>query len=154
VVGITPAQQVGADPRRPRRTLSSSHPACPSTLRHSKSVSLLNGWPAHPRSQKLGPTGSVKSLLATRNALESVVSGNWAAGARPGRRSRSRRRCSNVDWWHGHRMSVRGLLVQRHRAPHLRADLGVATIVVDVRLVPTSVLPCRLVGMCSSPAGT
>ena len=40
--------------------LSSSHPPTP-----SRAGGILTGVVAHPRSQKLGPTGCVKSLAAT-----------------------------------------------------------------------------------------
>ena len=51
------------NPRAPWN-LSSSHPPVP--LRAFGTSKLCVAGLAHPRSQKLGPTGWVKSLLATR----------------------------------------------------------------------------------------
>ena len=74
VVGVHLAQQVGADPARPAEPVIQPPGGARQRLWHVGVGVAVNGWPAHclplslahPRSQKLGPTGSVKSLLATR----------------------------------------------------------------------------------------
>ena len=61
------------NPRAPWN-LSSSHPPAP--VRAFGNVKVV----AHPRSQKLGPTGWVKSLFDTRYPCESTVIGSCGSG--------------------------------------------------------------------------
>jgi hypothetical protein len=54
---------------------------------------------AYPRSQKLGPTGSWKSLCATKYPSESVVIGSCGSGRAAGpKMTAAPRAASNVDW--------------------------------------------------------
>ena len=60
---------------------------------------------AHPRSQKLGPTGWVKSLAAAMKPLLSTISGSCGSGRGAGPKiTLAPADASNVDWWHGQRM--------------------------------------------------
>ncbi len=55
------------------------------------------------RSQKLGPTGSVKSLRATRYPSASTVMGSWGSGRAAGpKMTLAPSVTSNCDWWQGH----------------------------------------------------
>ncbi len=57
----------------------------------------------HPRSQKLGPTGSWKSDLATRNPSSSRLIGNCGMRRAAGPKITSPESArSKVDWWQGH----------------------------------------------------
>ena len=79
-----------------------------------------------------------------------------AAAAPPGRRSTvAPVVASKVDWWHGHRMWCVVCCVQRDRAAHVRADLGVGDDVVHFQfIVPTEGAAWHRVGMFARPAGT
>src|SRR6202030_839661 len=60
---------------------------------------------AHPISQKAGPTGSWKSLVAIRYPFESTPIGSCGSGRGAGPNSTvAPAVASNVDWWQGHRM--------------------------------------------------
>src|ERR1700752_1335126 len=62
-------------------------------------------WTHDLRSQNAGPTGSMKSPLATRYPSLSMVMGS-CANARAAGPNMGFAKCSasNCDWWHGHRM--------------------------------------------------
>ena len=86
-------------PRAPWN-LSSSHPPTPLSA-----FGIFTAFVAHPRSQKLGPTGCVKSLAAARYPSQSTVSGSCGSGRGAGPKiTLAPFVASNVDWWHGHRM--------------------------------------------------
>src|SRR5699024_6306167 len=54
-------------------------------------------------SQKLGPTGSLKSLRATRYPSSSTVMGSCGRGRDAGPKTTfASSDTSNCDWWHGH----------------------------------------------------
>ena len=87
---------------------------------------------AHDRSQKLGPTGSWKSLGRDQEALR--VHADRQLRQRPGRRAEDHPRAlRRVEGrlMAGAQDVVGGLLVQGGRAAHVRADLGVGDDVVD-----------------------
>ena len=69
---------------------------------------MLGGWQFRThdvRSQNAGPTGSMKSPLATRYPSWSMVMGSCASARAAGpNMGFAKCNASNCDWWHGQRM--------------------------------------------------